>query len=775
VQGLAKLVITCEGATWRAKGAYEVKDHLKAAGWRYDPETKCWWTDDYERCVAPLRDAAWFVDSLVGEAREAIGASEGVMVGGPVGPEIVWNAGRGRFEALRSYEVKDRLKTAGWLFDPETRCWWSEDVAVVLKTLETLSPDVFISDMNRQHLRERQAERSALLEASRANEVPEGFEVPVPEGLAYLPYQLAGIAYLAKRERVLLADEQGLGKTIQVLGLANLDPTINKALVVCPPSVVLVWRDEARRWLLWPRRVEVATAKEWPEEADWVIVHWAIVARYAERIRKTKWDLVVADEAHYAKNRKAQRTQALVGGGGLAPLTARRVLALSGTPIPNRPIELQTVARWLWPNAAWTKWVHWAKRYCGGYQGSWGWVVDGATHLNELQENLRAAGMLRRRKVDVLAELPEKIHRLVPLEANDEAARKALDEERQALASWEKGGDLDRARQAKEKAAEEGEEAYKEAVRALRSVEMAAFEAIAKARHMTALAKAPRVAEHVLDALETDPAHKVVLFAHHKDVITSLRGALEAAGHVCVAITGDTPVAERGKVVRRFQEDPEVRVFLGSIRAAAEGITLTAASHVIFAELDWTPGIMAQAEDRCHRIGQDRGVLVEHVVLDGSIDARIAKVLMSKAAVQQAALDDQIISELPPPALWQAVLGETHEGGWATSGNNQVCYKADTLWGSDPTAGTDEAGRTHVVMTEAQSDAAHRAMRYLAALDEDWAHRLNDRGFSKADAGLGHMLATADVLSGRQARMAVELARRYRRQLPEDLVEVLGF
>jgi uncharacterized protein (DUF3820 family) len=158
--------------------------------------------------------------------------------------------------------------------------------------------------------------------------------------------------------------------------------------------------------------------------------------------------------------------------------------------------------------------------------------------------------------------------------------------------------------------------------------------ALAQARHATAREKIPYAIELIQSAMES---HKVVVFAHHRDVQDVL---LEAFGedHAVVLHGGSTP-EERADVVERFQKDESVRLFIGSIRAAGVGITLTAASHVIFVEFDWSPLIIQQAEDRCHRVGQLSGVLVQYLFFRGTIDEHIASLLMSKQRTVAVALD----------------------------------------------------------------------------------------------------------------------------------------
>lgn len=159
-------------------------------------------------------------------------------------------------------------------------------------------------------------------------------------------------------------------------------------------------------------------------------------------------------------------------------------------------------------------------------------------------------------------------------------------------------------------------------------------------RHEMALAKVDDVIEHLVDL-----DHQVVVMAHHKDVVQGIKDGLEAVGKTVVTLTGDCNQQHRQDSVDTFQAG-KADVFIGTIGAAGVGITLTKASHVVFAELDWVPGNMSQAEDRCHRIGQTDSVLVQHLVVDKSLDARIAEALVDKQKVLDKALDNvQVIDQ----------------------------------------------------------------------------------------------------------------------------------
>lgn len=485
---------------------------------------------------------------------------------------------------------KDALKALGARWDPEKKVWRVGISPSIVRWF--LAHGVEVPEDVVGGLEEN-------LAASRAADVD--MVLPVPEGLEYRPFQKAGVAWALSHEGTLIGDDMGLGKTVEALGVVNADSTVNSVLVVCPLSVALNWKAEAEKWLTREASIGVASSKELPD-TDVVIAHWGIISKHAEALRERNWDLVVLDEAHYAKNPKAGRTKALFGDRTkrIAPLVAGRRLALSGTPIPNRPIEIYPVLKWLAPQD-FPSWMTFALRYCNGHNTAYGFDSTGASHLDELQERLRSSVMVRRLKKDVLTELPEKTRQVITISADTSELKKALAAERAKKAETDKA--LVEALAQVELAKAGSEEEYKEAVNALREAQGVAFNEMSRVRHETALTKVPQVLNHVKDVL-ADEDQKLILFAHHRDVINSLKEGLENdsgewRGVKTVSIMGGDSPDHRQDAVTSFQNDPSVRVFLGSIGAAREGITLTAADVAIFAEIDWVPGNLSQAEDRC--------------------------------------------------------------------------------------------------------------------------------------------------------------------------------
>ena len=498
------------------------------------------------------------------------------------------------FVAQCDYEERAVPKSAGWRWNPTEKAWWTSDRQKAATLIE------YADEAARSILSAEAESREKALELSRAADAD--VEIPCPDGLSYLPYQRAGIAYALNRPNVLIADDMGLGKTIQAIGVINADPSIERILIVCPASLRLNWYRELKKWLVRDRQIGIANGQSCPDGHDILIINYDILAKHQAKLTRQRWDLMAVDECHYLKNGKAIRTAALLGGKAkikgeqvvFAPVEARRKAFMTGTPIPNRPVEGWTIFHAVAPQE-FDKFFSYARAFCDAHRTRYGWDFKGASNLGILQEKLRGSCMVRRLKADVLSELPAKRRQLIEaecpsstLEAEQKAARQY--EERKAeiearIAALKESG---------------GDHSYAEAVEALRECENMWFTEMSKLRHETALKKVPQVVEHLKDI--TEGGRKVVCFAHHRDVIAKIVG--EFASDSVVSITGDTPMEERQANVDRFQTDPNVVLFVGNIQAAGVGITLTASSHVVFAELDWVPGAMSQAEDRCILEGQ---------------------------------------------------------------------------------------------------------------------------------------------------------------------------
>lgn len=678
---------------------------------------------------------------------------------------MILSAEANTFFAVSHYEEREALKQAGFRWNPDRKRWETADPSVASRVVRC-------ADEKAQLLLETVARtRAESIEASRKRD--SDFNPPCPEGLTYMPFQRAGVAYGLSHPNVLLGSEMGLGKTVEALGIINSLPEneTKKILIIVPASLKINWLRESKRWLVHPRTIGVADSKDFPD-TSMVIINYDILKNHYSSVHKQEWDVLVVDECHMIKTPRARRTFEVLGGKekkkkkqkkeemsatekeaeaaaaiieGLClfvrvtehpPIPARRKIFLSGTPLMNRPSEIWGIAHALAPNEFPDFWKF-AMKFCAGHKTHFGWDFSGASSLGELNEKLRASCMIRRLKSEVLKELPPKTRQIIPLDP--EGCMDILKAER---ASYDQHAEeIEQARSEVEIAkASDNEGEYKSAVGKLMKANQTAFTEMARVRHETALAKVPQVVEHVLVCLEEE--QKIIVFAHHHDVISAI--VLAVGKDQCVKLTGEMKIEDRQVSVDRFQTDPTCRVFVGSIKAAGLGITLTAASHVIFAELDWVPSSISQAEDRSHRLGTTKNVLIQHLVFDGSLDADMAKTLVAKQAVIDKALGDD---------------GLDLEIAVEPSATDNVSRKM--------------VAREAVSLTPEQVATIHQSLKMLAGRC-DGARSQDGAGFNKADSRVGHSLAEQSYLTPKQAVLGKRICVKYRRQLREEVLNVIS-
>lgn len=456
--------------------------------------------------------------------------------------------------------------------------------------------------------------------------------LPCPNGLAYLGFQRAGIEYAMSRSLVLIADEMGLGKTVQAIGVVNCMKDVRKVLIVCPASLKRNWRREWQKWDVKGLSVQIVDGTK-PVEivGRVVIINYDVLPAHRSLLKDTgAWDVMILDECHYLKNGRTERTLEVFGGikrnpdrtikERFAPIPAEKKLLLSGTPIVNKPKELWSLLQTLDPDGLGAKsnWYNYATRYCeaislGERTDAYGntyklWKWDGASNLEELQEKLRERFMVRRLKKDVLTELPAKRRQVIVLEPDTKTLVNLIAREQQAYKDYEP--------------------------QSLLGKPQPSIGEISKTRKRIAQMKVKYAVGHIKELL--NETAKVVAFAHHHETLDALSAAF---GENSVRIDGRVSLEERQRAVDRFQNDPTCTVFIGGIQAAGVGLTLTASSTVVFVELSWVPGEISQAEDRCHRIGQRESVLVQHLILEGSLDERVIGVVIAKQEIIDQALD----------------------------------------------------------------------------------------------------------------------------------------
>ncbi|XP_057818807.2 uncharacterized protein LOC131031948 isoform X2 [Cryptomeria japonica] len=447
-----------------------------------------------------------------------------------------------------------------------------------------------------------------------------------------LPFQRDGVRFVLEHGgRALIADEMGLGKTLQAIAVASCLKDSWPVLVVTPSALRLQWAYMINQWLhicsseisivmsQWTGsirdcfKVVYSSGKKGIQlDGLFNIVSYDLVPKLQETLMDSDFKIVIADESHYLKNGQAKRTDACI------PLLhkAQHCILLTGTPALSRPIELFTQLQALHPSA-YKNVHHYGQRYCkGGYFGTY----QGASNLDELHALMKKTVMIRRLKKDVLSELPVKRRQQVLLSLDDKGLQqmRALFFELGSIKKKMELCNLD------------------EEVQMLR---LSQQQLISKIYTESAEVKIPAVLDYMQTMIEG--GCKFLVFAHHLSMLDAIEQYLIKKKVSCIRIDGSTSPSSRQMLVTRFQERDDVKVAVLSIRAAGVGLTLTAATTVIFAELSWTPGEIVQAEDRTHRIGQVSSVNVYYLHANETVDDLIWDCVQHKLENLGQVLDGQ--------------------------------------------------------------------------------------------------------------------------------------
>ena len=426
-----------------------------------------------------------------------------------------------------------------------------------------------------------------------------------------LEHQKEAVKTLCENKKYILADDLGLGKTTSAV-VASLESQSKKILVICPASLKINWKREIENYS--DKTISIVEGKKW-EDADYVIINYDILKNFHSLekdvesiIRNSGFDLIIVDEAHAICNTQAQRTKLV---NDIAKITDK-VWLLTGTPVTSRPINYFNLLNLVDCNVA-QNWMAYVKRYCNGYQFRAGnrkiWNVSGASNLEELYERTKPF-VLRRLKNDVL-DLPEKIITPVYMRLRSKEYEDVMGE----YYEWyDKGGESN-------------------------SLTMQ-FSKIAKVRQIIANEKVAQTIELCENILDQDK--KVIIFCNFTDSLNAIYNHFKK---VAVKLDGSTPKGERQDAVDKFQTDDKVKVFVGNIKAAGVGLTLTAAETVIMNDLSFLPSDHSQAEDRAYRYGQKNTVVVYYPLFENTIEGIIYDILDKKKRIINTVMGDTMLFE----------------------------------------------------------------------------------------------------------------------------------
>ena len=448
-------------------------------------------------------------------------------------------------------------------------------------------------------------------------------------------HQVQAACFLASRKGAILADDMGLGKTRSALGALRIlsKKEALPAMVVTPAGLRRTWKDEADKY--WPD-AKVITADSYTDlddSFDIAVVSYTKLKSFIGKIERFGIKVLIIDEAHSFKNSRAlygeqRRIYSEKIAAGEDPGVHRtallfsiaetipRVYCLTGTPVLSRPKELFNLLK-MTRHSLGRNFIQFSTRYCGGKNGRFGWISDGCTNPEELRSKLKNH-VLRRHKKNILNLPPKHVKRVqTPLDMKGQFRYSG---------AWDD---------------------YIEMVRTTRSGEEAAR--VWQARHLVQISLLRQICSEskIEKAVERikDHGKKTVVFSTYTKTLQLLKSALDAENIKALIYDGSLSEKQRGEAVGNFQSDPLLKVFIAQTETAKVGLTLTAATLVIFLDLVYTPADHFQAEDRCYRIGQSDTVQIEYFLCPSTVEDHLIELHEAKKNTISKIFDEDLADE----------------------------------------------------------------------------------------------------------------------------------
>ena len=601
---------------------------------------------------------------------------------------IEWVTSHKVFRASGQYGLlADALcRVGGWRWHPgacSERCaspcamkgfkgWWTRSLRSAM-ALRDACDSTALAELDRQN---------TSIEQSRSEDAE--VDVELAPGMSLRPYQRAGVRWALGMDRCLIADDPGLGKTPQAIGAVLGMPAARRILVICPANVSTNWSDEIRRWSPDKPRVLLAcgTVNETKLEREnafdpvgderlWIVTSFegirSVLGKRPGYVGRKlaslpPFDVVIVDEAHRIGSPTSLQTKSCVA----QVMKAKRAMFLTGTPMPNEILDMQPILSCIDPVVFEAR--SFANRYCEWESNGFGSTPKGLREdrVAELQDLLRANGMLRRTKADVLKELPPKVYR-TQVFAPNKKQRALLPKPKQLEMALSDAAVVE-ARRAREQAEASGDSiAMLVAIEKEIDATAMSFERVSSDRVAFGLSRIKEAQAYVQSRAKD--GRKAIVFCWHREVAEALYAGLGGAKNGVLLLGGQEP-RHRAQYMKRFQTDPSAQFAVATIASSSEGVTLTAASLVIFVEFPWTSVKLTQAEDRAHRMTQTETVEIDYLVVEGSLDAYIAALIAKKAKWAAMALDEKFepVKPLDLGFSLEGTLFRPHSGrGWSPS------------------------------------------------------------------------------------------------------------
>lgn len=527
--------------------------------------------------------------------------------------------------------IKDLLKLNGFSFNKEKKAWSGKffrysTARAFYNTTISLGVGVdFTSEIveTLKELKKEELQSKWFIELS--HKTHHDLSIPNINGSLY-SFQNVPVEYSKFRKSIFITDEMGVGKTLQSVGIFCYH-ALDKIVIVCPSLLKRNWYKEIKKWSARDLKIQIVEGKssELNPDANIYIINYDIIHSYASKFKKIKIQMAILDESHYIKNPDSQRSKGVNDGLKHAEF---KVL-LTGTPILNKPMELISQLEFLGVMHKFGGRTAFKQNYCDMELNDFGYTY-GSSNEEDLQEELRRICMIRRQKVEVLPDLPEKTKQVLYLPIKN---RKLYEEVEKNAITWFK----EKIKRNDSLSEEEKREALAKKQNR-NSVEQ--LQRIEYLKQAAVELKMESVFEWIDNTLEES---KLVVYVHHETTVNAL---LERYNGRCIHLVGGMS-KKADKIVEEFQGNDEVRLFIAGLTAAAAGVTLTAADKLAFIELGWNPGIHGQAEDRIHRISQTKKVNIYYLLAEYTIEEDIYDLIISKEETIDATMNiDKLIKKI---------------------------------------------------------------------------------------------------------------------------------
>lgn len=523
---------------------------------------------------------------------------------------------------------------------------WNADIKAWLFNISSLEhvirafTPVEVPEEVLRELQVKKAQEQALIDSKKT---------AIKTSLPLFEYQKTGTNFAIAVKKGMINDDMGLGKSLQSIA-AFYHLNLKRILIICPNSIKTNWQREISKWINRPSNIIEDGLYDGIN-----IINYERLLKFSEPAKNGKhkkelkismckdflnfkWDMIICDESHYIKNSNSKRT-VLVHS---LTENCERVLLLTGTPILNRPSELIPQLKAIGKLEVFAK-DEWKFKFsfCGPKRNDYGWDFSGASNINELAEKMKTVS-IRRLKQEVLHDLPDKlIHNTVLDLPEPKAYKKIADEVKKEIIALDEQYALFYKGLKNLSETERAERLLAKMLNPDNQKKVAeTLVMIEKLKQETARQKVIASEDIISEYIEN--RRKLIIFTVHKKIAYDLQKKYGSA----VVVTGDIKPADRMKAIDLFQEDPNILLFIATMKTAGVGYNLTAASEVLFMELGWTPAEMKQCEDRAWRIGQKSKVNINYLLMEGTIDEDIVEILQNKSKVIEGAVEGQLLNSV---------------------------------------------------------------------------------------------------------------------------------